>query len=138
VWFIRKKIQDTFEYDFYFIFAISPIHIVITCAYWKATSLHILYQYRKKGKPTHDQSNNDLHFIFYVNTYTRVLTFTTIYNNITERLYYRSQLKFPLLFFLVFITISLLFFNPLYIARKPRTRCIFWYIYIEDHIEFEV
>jgi hypothetical protein len=49
-----------------------------------------------------------------------------------------GQLISPLLCFFVFVIIPLLFFNLLYIARKPRTRCIFWYIYIEDHMEFEV
>ncbi len=50
------------------LFFTSPIHILIICAYWMVTLLYILYQYRKKDKATHDQSNKGLHFILYVNT----------------------------------------------------------------------
>jgi hypothetical protein len=62
-----------------------------------------------------------------------------LFNNMVKQsIYYTPQLISPLSFFSVFITILLLFINLLYIASKPGTRCIFWYIYIEHQMQFEV
>jgi hypothetical protein len=68
-----KEIRDTFEYVFYLVFASQFTFFYLSYSYCnylcilEVISLHILYQYRKKDKVTHDQSNNDLHFILYVN-----------------------------------------------------------------------
>jgi hypothetical protein len=53
-------------------------------------------------------------------------------------IYSAAQLNLPPLFFSVFITILFLFINLLYIARKLRTRCIFWYIYVEHQMQFKM
>ncbi len=56
----------------------------------------------------------------------------------TVPIYSAPQLVFPLMYFLVFTALVRPVFNNGYIARKPGTRCIFWYIYLEHQVQFEV
>jgi len=53
-------------------------------------------------------------------------------------IYCAAQLVFFLDIFLVFIAILLLFNYLLYIRRKPRMHCIFWYTYIKYRMHFSV
>ncbi len=53
-------------------------------------------------------------------------------------IYCGGQLNFPPTFFYLFVIIIFSFSNPLYIERKPGTRCIFWYIYIKHQMQFNV
>ena len=81
-----------------------------------------------------DRTDQDLssEICFIIGTYSRMNQ---------SKIYYIllwGPTNFPPLFFLIFISIFLLFFNLLYIVRKPRTRCIFWYPYIKHQMQFKV